>query len=317
MRVVCQLTQFRLEAGDAGERLRDLDPDGMRVEPLGQDSEGVTYWYFFGVRLYKEVGQRKPKKARKKKEDKDQQDCNSKQSTAKAKQSKKKKGAAEAVEDAAGGLLGYKVEEEEEVEEEEVAREAPGWYVACDSEADWTDLTARYKKSKKKSDRELYEVLAENFLPEITKMFQEKERQEKIKVMMMNKRSSGRLDRKREEKEKEFEERRQEEEQRELERRAEEEKRRKREKENKLKGRSERAQKRDFVPSEEPVARLLANRKRGREEGVRGGDSVRDVVEEDHDYTRRRNPALREWQRLASSDKEEEGEGREGRSLRL
>jgi len=39
---------------------------------------------------------------------------------------------------------------------------------------------------------------------------------------------------------------------------------------------------------------------------VRG--SPREVVEEDHDYTRRRgNPALREWQRLASS---EEGEGR-------
>jgi len=215
VRTLHHLTSMRLEAPDVPERLKDLDPDGMRVEPLGEDSDGVTYWYFYGVRLYKEVGKAKPKKPRKKKEEPKEGEKSPETQGKKAKKAK----------------------EDEEVEEEEVAREAPGWYVACSTEAQWQELAARYKKSKRKQDREVYEVLRENFMPEIAKMFQEKEKEERIRLMMLNKRSSGRLDRKRAEKEKEFEERRREEEKRELELRAEEEKRRRMEKENKLKRR--------------------------------------------------------------------------------
>ena len=70
------------------------------------------------------------------------------------------------------------------------------------TQKDWEDLTARYKKSKKKCDKELYETLNDNFLPEIVKMFVEREREEKRKLMMMApKRTSNRIERKRREQE--------------------------------------------------------------------------------------------------------------------
>merc|ERR1711997_170364 len=69
VRTLSHLTTLRLGASDVPERLKDLDPDGMRVEPLGEDSDGVVLWYFYGVRLYKEVKGGKPKKPRKKKKE--------------------------------------------------------------------------------------------------------------------------------------------------------------------------------------------------------------------------------------------------------
>ena len=69
VRTLSHLTTLRLGASDVPERLKDLDPDGMRVEPLGEDSDGVVFWYFYGVRLYKEVKAGKPKKPRKKKKE--------------------------------------------------------------------------------------------------------------------------------------------------------------------------------------------------------------------------------------------------------
>ena len=67
---------------------------------------------------------------------------------------------------------------------------------------DWEDLTEKYKKSKKKTDRDLYETLNDNFLPEIVKMFAEKEREDRRRLLMMQpKRASGRLEIKRKEQE--------------------------------------------------------------------------------------------------------------------
>ena len=76
------------------------------------------------------------------------------------------------------------------------------WSVACLTQQDWENLTAKYKKSKKKQDKELYETLNENFLPEIVKMFAEFEREQKRKLLMMvPKRASNRIERKRQEQE--------------------------------------------------------------------------------------------------------------------
>merc|ERR1712029_1139911 len=59
------------------------------------------------------------------------------------------------------------------------------WSVACLTLQDWEDLTAKYKNSKKKSEKDLYETLADSFLPEIVKMFAEKDREEKMKMLLM------------------------------------------------------------------------------------------------------------------------------------
>ena len=87
----------------------------------------------------------------------------------------------------------------------------------------------------------MYEILNDNFLPDIVKMFEDQEKEERLKLLMANKRSSSRLDRKRDMEEQAFMKRMEEEKRLEMEMVAEEAKRKQREKENKQKSREVRA----------------------------------------------------------------------------
>jgi len=279
VRVIHQLTEFRLECEDVAGKLKELDPEGLRIDPLGVDSDNIFYWYFFGTRLYKEVKPMKPKRPKKSKKDENDKDD---------------------------------AEEEEQTEKE--PRDPVGWYLVCSSEGEWKDLVAKYKKSKKKQDKELYETLNDNFLPDICKMFDDQEKEERLKLLMANKRSSSRLDRKREEEERAFMKKIDEEKRIEMERMAEEARRKQIEKENKQKSRENRAKQREQLGLRvgNDLDALMANRKRIR------GDSVEqreEETEEPSSRERKRNPAMKEFQRLASLDEDPENHG--GRNLRL
>lgn len=129
--------------------------------------------------------------------------------------------------------------------------------------------------------------------------------------MMLNKRSSSRLDRKREDKEREFMQKVEAERQREAQAKAEEAKKAEIAKENKLRGREIRAKKR--CEKEVWIQRetaLLANRKREREVVTSEQEEV------EPKQTKRRNPAMREWERIHSSLEIDESDGH-SRKLRF
>ncbi len=203
VRILHQLCEFRLDTDDVFEKLKNLDANSLRVDPLGKDADGTTYWYFYGTRydtgfftklahenvtmcyfrLYKEEF---PKGYNDKKRRKEKERKKKKKDKKKKKKKKSSKGDNSASSD----------------EDEDQANPQCTWSVACLTLQDWEDLTNKYKNSKKKSEKELYETLSESFLPEIVKMFAEKEREEKRRLLLMQpKRASSRIERKKQEQE--------------------------------------------------------------------------------------------------------------------
>nr|XP_023016568.1 serine/arginine repetitive matrix protein 2-like isoform X2 [Leptinotarsa decemlineata] len=128
------LCDFRLDADDVLDQLKNLEADSLRVEPLGFDGNDSAYWYFYGTRLYRE-------------------DFTTKNN--------KKKSV---------------------------------WQVICFTEDDWFQLTKKFKKSSCKQERQLHHTLSENFLPELPRLFKEKESLARKRLLEnLPRRTSGRL----------------------------------------------------------------------------------------------------------------------------
>lgn len=220
VRVLRLLTDYRLEGEDMPDQLKDLEADSLRVEPVGEDGSGRVYWYFYGTRLYIEVAAKKKRKKKKKAAVVTEEAANGKANKGKAKEKKQSdKKAGKKLGGGGGGakkmsppekLEGHEDDDaeeeedddaEEEEEEEEGSQEAAGWHLVCHTESDWQQLADRLRPSKKKADRELLATLEANFLPEIGRMFAQQEREERLRLLMANKRSSSRIDRRRQEQE--------------------------------------------------------------------------------------------------------------------
>lgn len=139
------LCDFRLDSADVYATFADLEADSLRVEPLGYDSKGSAYWYFFGTRLYREdyEGTATQKKAAK------------------------------------------------SVSSASSSRVRSVWQVICFTEEDWKNLAGKLSGSRNENERSLHQQLAENFLPNIPKIFRDKERERRSKLLA--RRTSSRI----------------------------------------------------------------------------------------------------------------------------
>ncbi|XP_067291799.1 chromatin remodeling regulator CECR2 isoform X2 [Pseudorasbora parva] len=172
-----RLCDYRLDAADVFDRLKGLDADSLRVEPLGQDGNGALYWYFYGTRLYKE----EPVEA-----------MSPQYSYAYDKVSEKKRRGRPPKKKSEDIYVSMEEEGEDSVKEEDesaeeskpgIERERGVWSLVCDTEEQWVNLAESIKDRVSSQDRHLHRIITQNFLPEISNMIEHKEKEMKQKLL--------------------------------------------------------------------------------------------------------------------------------------
>ncbi|XP_049785821.1 mucin-12 [Schistocerca cancellata] len=167
------LCDFRLDADDVQDVLKNLESDSLRVEPLGHDENHSAYWYFYGTRLYREDYPKAKKRVKEKKR--------------RLKDEKRKKKRGKSPADSEGEEQSSSV-----------------WQVVCFTEEDWDKVTEGFRDSTSKVERALYHTLSEDFLPEIPRLFSEKEKLQRKRLLEYQpRRQSSRLEKLKQQKEEE------------------------------------------------------------------------------------------------------------------
>ncbi|GCC31709.1 hypothetical protein chiPu_0010170 [Chiloscyllium punctatum] len=217
--ILHKLCDYRLDATDVFDLLKGLEADSLRVEPLGEDSVGARYWYFYGTRLYKELPPPKlPKETSKSKAPKNdnKRGKNSrvvhKNIKTKSKDEKQKKWKLRynlcKTSDKFGrvekesGIMDGTSDEESKMQKENDAdssmtmhlEEWNTWSLVCHTLEEWQHLADGFKESQCSKERKLYKILAENFIPEISNLIIQKEKQlQKKYAEIVPRRASDRL----------------------------------------------------------------------------------------------------------------------------
>ncbi|KAH8406813.1 hypothetical protein KR222_004225, partial [Zaprionus bogoriensis] len=158
LQILHDLCHFRLDSVDVQVILSNLEADSLRVEPLGYDAKNSGYWYFYGTRLYRE----------------------DRAATGTASGSGKSAAAA-LLGCGAGSAGGHSV----------IGSKDTIWQVICFTEEDWQNLAAKFKTSTNGKERELFQILDENFLPKLPQLFRERERLRRRKLLQV--RNSSRI----------------------------------------------------------------------------------------------------------------------------
>ncbi|KAM4748720.1 chromatin remodeling regulator CECR2 [Rhinophrynus dorsalis] len=169
LEILHRLCDYRLDADDVFDLLKGLDGDSLRVEPLGEDSVGNIYWYFYGTRLYKE----EPSWEKRQRVLEEAARNPEKPVRKRGRPPKKKKLLEEAM---VCETAEIKVPAPEETLDRKASSLGEGsWSLLCQTEQEWRDITESFKDKVSLKERQLYKLLNEEFLPEICNMISQKE----------------------------------------------------------------------------------------------------------------------------------------------
>ncbi|KAI8991534.1 hypothetical protein BDF20DRAFT_845148 [Mycotypha africana] len=164
---------------DDPERFREHlesedDAAQWRVDPIGFDKKGSTFWLFDDNRLYKETPKPKKKPAAKK-------------STA---NSRKRKRLTPVRRSSRRSTAGNTAEEEDESEDE---GEWVPWKLVCSSKLEWEQFPAKYEHSKNVDEQRFYQLLVDDLLPKVLPVIEEHEKELRKQEALLNRKRSSRI----------------------------------------------------------------------------------------------------------------------------
>ncbi|KAM5172575.1 chromatin remodeling regulator CECR2 [Mantella aurantiaca] len=168
--ILHRLCDYRLDADDVFELLKGLDADSLRVDPLGEDSQGNLYWYFYGTRLYKE----EPSWEKRQQALEEAAAVPDKPVRKRGRPPKKKKLLEQAV-SCDKPVLSASAPAEIELPKNASSPGEGSWCLLCQTETEWRELTESFRDKVSLKERHLYKILSEEFLPEICSMISQKD----------------------------------------------------------------------------------------------------------------------------------------------